>query len=205
MSALLNQLPASLNLLLVDDHNLLLDGLSLVLGSLAPDLRIHKAQTAEEARQLVGKQDFDLILLDLRLPDGSGLDLLRRWQQEGRLTPVAILSATDASHEVQAAYAAGARGFISKNCGAEALRDAVSRVLLGEVLPGPAARSHGRLTQRQFDILLLLAEGLPNKLISRRLHISQDTVKFHLKVLFQELGVNNRTACVSAARQLGLL
>ena len=143
--------------------------------------------------------------MDLRLPDGSGLDLLRRWQQEGLMTPVAVLSASDSSQEAQAAYAAGARGFISKNCGADALRDAVSRVLLGEVLPGPNLSAKSRLTQRQFDILLLLAEGLPNKLISRRLNISQDTVKFHLKVLFQELGVGNRTACVNAARQMGLL
>ncbi|UVE18742.1 response regulator transcription factor [Pseudomonas sp. LS44] len=204
MTALFTDIPEHLSLLLVDDHSLLLDGLSLVLNPLSPGLQIHKARSAEEARQLVGTQDFDLILLDLRLPDGSGLDLLRNWQQEGLLTPVAILSASDSNHDAQAAYAAGARGFISKNCDADELRQSVSRVLLGETLPSTTRPASCHLTQRQLDILFLLVEGLPNKLISRRLHISQDTVKFHLKVLFQELGVSNRTACVNAARQLGL-
>src|SRR5690606_17169700 len=151
------------------------------------------------------QQDFDLILLDLRLPDVPGLTLLQRWQQEGRMTPVAILSASDSNQDAQAALAAGALGFIPKSADDEGLRQAVTRVLLGETLPAPAPAERDQLTPRQREILLLLAEGLPNKSISRQLGLSEDTVKTHLQALFQELDVHTRTACVSSARQRGWL
>ncbi|MCY1538765.1 HTH-type transcriptional regulator MalT [compost metagenome] len=81
----------------------------------------------------------------------------------------------------------------------------MTRVLLGETLPVPATGEKPPLTPRQSQILLLLADGLPNKAISRQLGVSEDTIKTHLKALFQELDVHTRTACVSAARQRGWL
>jgi DNA-binding NarL/FixJ family response regulator len=203
MTALCTALPEHLCLLLVDDHRIFLDGLSLALAPLSPGLQIHTAQNAAEAESCLRQRDFDLILLDLRLPDLPGLELLQRWQQQGRMTPVAILSASDSSLDAQAALAAGALGFIPKSADGDALRQAVTRVLLGETLPVP--RDKGPLTPRQQEILLLLADGLPNKAISRQLGLSEDTVKTHLKALFQELDVHTRTACVSAARQRGWL
>lgn len=203
MTALCTALPEHLCLLLVDDHRIFLDGLSLALAPLSPGLQIHTAQNAAEAESCLRQRDFDLILLDLRLPDLPGLELLQRWQQQGRMTPVAILSASDSSLDAQAALAAGALGFIPKSADGDALRQAVTRVLLGETLPVP--RDKAPLTPRQQEILLLLADGLPNKAISRQLGLSEDTVKTHLKALFQELEVHTRTACVSAARQRGWL
>ncbi|SDI06634.1 DNA-binding response regulator, NarL/FixJ family, contains REC and HTH domains [Pseudomonas benzenivorans] len=203
MTALCTALPEHLCLLLVDDHRIFLDGLSLALAPLSPGLQIHTAQNAAEAESCLRQRDFDLILLDLRLPDVPGLELLQRWQQQGRMTPVAILSASDSSLDAQAALAAGALGFIPKSADGDALRQAVTRVLLGETLPVP--RDKAPLTPRQQEILLLLADGLPNKAISRQLGLSEDTVKTHLKALFQELEVHTRTACVSAARQRGWL
>ena len=203
MTALCTALPEHLCLLLVDDHRIFLDGLRLALAPLSPGLQIHTAQNAAEAESCLRQRDFDLILLDLRLPDVPGLELLQRWQQQGRLTPVAILSASDSSLDAQAALAAGALGFIPKSADGDALRQAVTRVLLGETLPVP--RDKAPLTPRQQEILLLLADGLPNKAISRQLGLSEDTVKTHLKALFQELEVHTRTACVSAARQRGWL
>ncbi|WP_425914800.1 LuxR C-terminal-related transcriptional regulator [Pseudomonas sp. GWSMS-1] len=141
----------------------------------------------------------------MRLPDLPGLELLQRWQQQGRMTPVAILSASDSSLDAQAAQAAGALAFISKSANSDELRQAVTRVLLGETLPVPQTSDKPQLTPRQLEILQLLAEGLPNKSISRQLGVSEDTVKTHLKTLFQELTVHTRTACVSAARQRGWL
>ncbi|HLD67538.1 MAG TPA: response regulator transcription factor [Pseudomonas sp.] len=205
MTALCTALPEQLSLLLVDDHRIFLDGLALALGPLSPGLLIHTAQSAAEAEALLRNQDFDLILLDLRLPDVPGLELLQRWQQAGQLTPVAILSASDSPQDAQAALAAGALGFIPKSADADGLRLAVTRVLLGETLPTPARDRGTPLTPRQRDILLLLADGLPNKAISRRIGLSEDTVKTHLRALFQELDVHTRTACVSAARQRGWL
>jgi len=205
MTALCTALPEQLALLLVDDHRIFLDGLALALQPLTRELQIHTAQSAAEAEAWLRQRDFDLILLDLRLPDLPGLQLLQRWQREGRPTPVAILSASDSNLDAQAALAAGALGFIPKSADGADLRQAVTRVLLGETLPAPAPSAGAQLTPRQREILLLLADGLPNKAISRQLGLSEDTVKTHLKALFQELEVHTRTACVSAARQRGWL
>jgi DNA-binding NarL/FixJ family response regulator len=205
MTALCTALPEQLSLLLVDDHRIFLDGLSLALAPLCPNLVIHTAETAAAAEACLQSADVDLILLDLRLPDMPGLELLQRWQQQSRLTPVAILSASDSNQDAQAALAAGALGFIRKSANSEELRQAVTRVLLGETLPAPAGVEKPQLTPRQMEILQLLAEGLPNKSISRQLGVSEDTVKTHLKSLFQEFAVHTRTACVSAARQRGWL
>lgn len=205
MTALCTDLPEQLSLLLVDDHRIFLDGLSLALAPLCPNLVIHTAETAAAAETCMQTGDFDLILLDLRLPDMPGLELLQRWQQQGRMTPVAILSASDSNLDAQAALAAGALGFIPKSANSDELRQAVTRVLLGETLPAPQAGDKQQLTPRQMEILQLLAEGLPNKSISRQLGVSEDTVKTHLKSLFQEFSVHTRTACVSAARQRGWL
>ena len=205
MTALCTTLPAQLSLLLVDDHRIFLDGLSLALAPLCPDLQIRTAETAAAAETCLQSGEFDLILLDLRLPDMPGLELLQRWQQQGHLTPVAILSASDSSLDAQAALAAGALGFISKSASSDELRQSVTRVLMGETLPAPHHAEKSPLTPRQMEILRLLAEGLPNKSISRQLGVSEDTVKTHLKSLFQEFAVHTRTACVSAARQRGWL
>lgn len=203
MTALCTALPDHLSLLLVDDHRIFLDGLSLALASLCPDLQIRTAESAAAAETCLLHSSFDLILLDLRLPDMPGLELLQRWQSQGRMTPVAILSASDSNFDAQAALTAGALGFIPKSANSDELRQAVTRVLLGETLPAPQTGDKPQLTPRQMEILRLLAEGLPNKSISRQLGVSEDTVKTHLKSLFQEFAVHTRTACVSAARQRG--
>ena len=203
MTALCTTLPDHLRLLLVDDHRIFLDGLALALAPLARDLQVDTAQNAAEAEQRLQQQTYDLILLDLRLPDEPGLELLQRWLARGEGTPVAILSASDSAVDAQAALAAGALGFIPKSADGKALRQAVTRVLLGETLPAPSSTSP--LTPRQLEILQLLAEGLPNKAISRQLGLAEDTVKTHLKALFETFAVHTRTACVSAARQRGWL
>ena len=205
MTMLCSTLPDRINLLLIDDHEIFLDGLALALQPLTKDLRIDTAQSASDAKKLLQTQEYDLILLDLRLPDITGIELLQQLQAEGNLTPVAILSASESNNDAERALAAGALGFISKGSDGEALRDSVARVLLGEVLPSPFPEQHNPLTPRQREILPLLADGLPNKLISRRLGLSEDTIKTHLKALYQELNVHTRTACVSAARARGWL
>ncbi|WP_341709175.1 response regulator, partial [Halopseudomonas sp.] len=128
MTALCTTLPDNLRLLLVDDHRIFLDGLSLALSPLSQNLQIHTAHSAAEAEQCLRQHDYDLILLDLRLPDEPGIELLQRWLARGESTPVAILSASDSALEAQAALAAGALGFIPKSSDGNALRQAVTRV-----------------------------------------------------------------------------
>lgn len=204
MTALCTTLPDNLRLLLVDDHRIFLDGLSMALSPLSQNLQIHTAYSPAEAEQCLRQHDYDLVLLDLRLPDEPGIELLQRWLARGERTPVAILSASDSALEAQAALAAGALGFIPKSSDGNALRQAVTRVLLGETLPAPSSSSP--LTPRQLEILQLLAEGLPNKAISRELGLAEDTVKTHLKALFETFAVHTHPhSCVSAARQRGWL
>ena len=97
MTALCTTLPDNLRLLLVDDHRIFLDGLSLALSPLSQNLQIHTAHSAAEAEQCLRQHDYDLVLLDLRLPDEPGIELLQRWLARGERTPVAILSASDSA------------------------------------------------------------------------------------------------------------
>ncbi|AQZ96165.1 response regulator [Halopseudomonas phragmitis] len=207
-------LPPDTRLLLIDDHQIYLDGLSLTLGQLCRDVILDHARTASQAESQVSQHSYDLILLDLQLPDSSGLALLQKLRELDGVVPIAILSASTSPSDLNAALQLGAAGFISKTADGRMLLDAVTRLLFGEQVVIASenqpldrlsnARELG-VTPRQLEILDLLAEGLPNKAICQRLSLSEDTVKTHLKALFGSLDCHNRTECVSNARRLGLV
>ncbi|WP_304641837.1 response regulator [Pseudomonas sp.] len=207
-------LPPDTRLLLIDDHQIYLDGLSLTLSKLAQGIILDHAHSASEAEELVRRHTFDLILLDLQLPDSSGLALLQKLRSIDPVVPIAILTASNSASDLDAALQLGAAGFISKTADGKVLLEAATRLLFGETVIISAenqpldrvssARELG-VTPRQLEILDLLAEGLPNKVICSRLTLSEDTVKTHLKALFSTLGCHNRTECVNSARRLGLL
>ena len=207
-------LPPDTRLLLIDDHQIYLDGLSLTLKNLCQNVILDHAHTASEAEQQLQQHTYDLVLLDLQLPDSSGLALLQKLRKIDSLVPIAILTASNSPSDLDAALQMGAAGFISKTADGNTLLSAVTRLLFGEqVVIGSgfhpldrqsSAREVG-VTPRQLEILDLLAEGLPNKVICQRLNLSEDTVKTHLKALFSTLGCHNRTECVGVARKLGLV
>ncbi|SDU11363.1 response regulator [Halopseudomonas salegens] len=207
-------LPPDTRLLLIDDHQIYLDGLGLTLSNLGEGVIIDHAGTARDAELQVAQHSYDLILLDLQLPDSSGLSLLQRLRDIDPVAPIAILTASNSPSDQEAALQSGAAGFISKTANGQLLQDAVTRLLFGEqvVIAGDnqpldrqsCARELG-VTPRQLEILDLLAEGLPNKVICQRLSLSEDTVKTHLKALFSTLNCHNRTECVAQARRLGLV
>ncbi|MEH6687079.1 MAG: response regulator transcription factor [Halopseudomonas sabulinigri] len=209
-----SNLPPDTRLLLIDDHQIYLDGLSLTLGSLCEGIQLDHAHNAAQAIQQVQNNTYDLVLLDLQLPDSSGLALLQKLRAEDAMVPVAILTASNSPSDLDAALQLGAAGFISKTADGKTLLDAVTQLLYGaQVVIGDenhpldrrsSARDVG-ITPRQLEILDLLAEGLPNKVICQRLSLSEDTVKTHLKALFSSLDCHNRTECVSNARKLGLV
>lgn len=207
---------ASVRFLIVEDHPLFLEGLTLALQKMPMPVYLQSVGSAQAAKAaLIQSSDFDLILLDLHLPDGQGLSLLRYLQIKKIFIPVAIISASEEQSDVNAAITAGASGFISKANNSTAIVSSVERILAGEqCLPDfyqadaksqPTLRTQFNLTPRQLEVLGLLAEGLPNKRICQRLELTEHTVKTHLKTLFQLLDVHNRTECVQKAAKLGFI
>lgn len=193
--------------LLVDDHAMVRESLLLMLAQRLPGHVWRQAATLGAAlRLLAGEPDITLALLDLDLGDSRGLPTLQRVREAAPHVPVVVLSAYDDHDSVLAAIDFGAAGFLSKAVNAEELVQGVQRVLAGGVIL-PAAvsaaerRAQGQpeLSDRQRDVLRLLIEGLPNKLIARALDLTEATVKSHLQQVYRRLGVDNRTQAVVAA------
>jgi DNA-binding NarL/FixJ family response regulator len=197
--------------LLVEDHTLVRESLLLLLDQRLPGHRWRDAPTLAAAlRMLRNEPDIDLLLLDLDLPDSRGLDTLKRVRQAAPRVPVVVLSATDDCDSVLAAIDHGAASFLSKTVDAAQLVDGVRRVLEGSVvLPAVLSRSLAapaavptavpELSERQRDVLRLLIDGHPNKLIGRALGLTDATVKTHLQLIYRKLQVESRTQAVLAA------
>jgi len=206
----------ALTLLVVEDHPVYLEGLSHILKKLSQNVTLKCVKGAQEAQALLAEcQNFDLVLLDLGLPDGGGLSVLRFLKQQKIFIPAIILSASEEPKDVQRSLAAGASGFISKASGSEDILIAIGHIMAGgNYVPDfyslSAEHAHHMekapvLTPRQKEVLNLVVEGLPNKRICQRLNLTEHTVKSHLKTLFSLLDVHNRTECARAATELGLL
>jgi DNA-binding NarL/FixJ family response regulator len=196
---------------IADDHTLVRDGIRRFLEE-EPDLRVvGEAVTGDEALALCLRLEPDVALLDLRLPGRSGISILAELSERCPQTRAVILSAFDDEEYVVAALEAGAAGYLVKTIPAAALVAMVRRAQAGELVlpPALAARIAGRfrrhdrrLSGREAEVLRLLTEGLPNKVIARRLGISERTVENHLRRVFDKLGVSSRTeAAVTAMRR----
>jgi DNA-binding NarL/FixJ family response regulator len=217
-----------LKILVVDDHPLIREALRQVLQALDTRIELLEAVTCAEALELTRcNQDISLILLDLALPGVDGFEALRQLREEFPGIPVVVLSASEQPETVLRAIDGGAMGFIPKTSSSQLLIGALRLVLSGgiylplEVLrrqeaiapgaPPPAAtaaqlrnpREIG-LTERQSQVLALVVQGKPNKLICRDLNLAEGTVKIHMSAILKALGVTNRTQAVIAVSKLGL-
>lgn len=204
--------------LLVDDHALVRDALALLIALHHPDVDLRHAGRLREALAMLGaERDVDLVLLDLALPDSTGLRTLDAVRAAAPATRIVVLSADDRPATVLAAIDAGAAGYISKAIESRSLREALATVLHGGVyvyppaspensgLAGPSVSTDGLgLTPRQVDVLRMLVDGRSNKLIALTLGLSPSTVKTHLEAIFLRLQVTSRTQAVVAAARLGL-
>jgi DNA-binding NarL/FixJ family response regulator len=206
-------------ILIIDDHPLIQEALRHVLAALDPQLELVQAQDASEAHAALSRDpDTDLIVLDLALPGCDGFDLLADLRREWPGMPVLVLSATHDRATVEHALDLGAMGFIPKTANTRVLLDALRLVLAGgvyipsESAPASAAfrpRSPMRpeqlgLTLRQADVLKLLVQGKPNKLICRDLRLSEGTVKVHVSAILRALNVHNRTQVVIELARRGV-
>ena len=209
-----------IRILLADDEELVRTGLRMILRT-EPDLEIvGEAVNGEDALQKVSELAPDVLLLDLRMPDGDGLAVLRRLPA-GSL-PVVVLTTFDTDANVQEALMAGAAGFLLKDAPAAQLVAAVRAAASGDaVLSRSVARrvverlTHQQavsrsaavegLTEREREVLTLIADGCSNAEIAQRLHIVEGTVKTHVARILMKLGVRDRLQAVVTAYRAGLV
>jgi DNA-binding NarL/FixJ family response regulator len=204
--------PANIRVLSVDDHPLLRQGIAVMIES-QPDMTLlPQAATAKEAIKLFREHRPDVTLMDLRLPDISGIDALIAIRNEFPEARVIILTTFEGDVEIQRALAAGARGYILKNSPADELLLAIRQVHAGKKrLPGPIlaqlAEHLGQesLTAREVEVLMSLAEGNRNQDIAAHLGISEETVKVHVKHIMEKLGAKDRTQAMTIAIRRGII
>jgi DNA-binding NarL/FixJ family response regulator len=211
--------------LIVDDHSLVRRGLGHVVRDCFPDAEVVEAPDASTALELM-PHDVEIALVDVRMPDSDGLELLHELKARWPDVPVIMLTSFDHAHYVRRALAEGAAGYMLKDATPEDLEQAIKVAISGggnvlspkviqnlfEATGAEAAgsdgsrgsRPAGSLTQRETDILALLAEGKSNRDISRALYLSEKTVKAHLAAIFRKLGVTNRTQAAMAAVSMGI-
>jgi DNA-binding NarL/FixJ family response regulator len=204
--------PSPAPILLIDDHTLFRAGLRMVIGFSLNDVPVLEAGSLEEALHTAADALL-VILLDIQLPGLNGIEaipiLKRRWP----MAPVVVLSSSEESQTVAAAMLRGASGYVSKADSAADIVQVIERVLRGQA-PGltrhmPSAPESvaeaPHLTPRQCEVLDLLCQGLPNKVIGRRLGLSENTVRGHVQAILLFLDVSSRTEAVIKARQCGLV
>ena len=215
-----------MKILIVDDHALVRRGLHYVVKEGFPDAEVTEAESAAAALEFLQLgTEIDLALVDVRMPDLDGLELLRAMKADRADMPVIMLSTYDNAPYVKRALADGASGYLLKDATPEDLSQAINvamsgsgNVLSPRVIQNlfeeheASGREHGtngrrgeyNLTQREHDILELLAEGRANREIAGRLYLSEKTVKAHLAAIFRKLGVTNRTQAAMMAVQMGV-
>ena len=206
-----------MKILVVDDHPLIVHALTQVLPALDDDLELLGAANRSETLTVLARNpDCALVLLDLALPGAHGLDLLAELRRDFPRLPIVVLSATHDRVTIGAALASGARGFIAKTADPIELLDAVRTVLAGgkpvtrDVAPTRVSTIDGvaldflGLTQRQSEVMLLLAQGKPNKLICRDLKLSEGTVKVHVSAILRALNVRSRAQVIVELARRGI-
>ena len=196
----------------VDDHPLLREGLAAVIDN-QPDMAIvGQASRGREAIQQFGHFRPDVTLMDLRLPDMSGIDAMIAIRADYPEARIVILTTFEGDVEIQRAFAAGARGYLLKNAPPAELIEAVRQVHAGRKrIPHEIAAqlaehiADERLTEREVDVLQHVAGGNRNKDIAELLSISEETVKVHVKHIMEKLGASDRTAAVAIGVRRGII
>ena len=210
-----------MRILVADDHFLIRDAVRGILRELQPDATVVEASHFAEAVRLIGENpDFELVLLDLNMPGGDGLDTLAQLRERHPAAPIVVVSALQDRDTVLKALDLGALGFIPKSGRRDVMLGALRLVVSGGIYIPPevlertcgadASQSRAKptpadagLTERQLDVLALLMEGKSNKAICRVLDLAEPTVKNHVTAILKALKARNRTEAVIAVAALG--
>ncbi len=207
-----------IRVVIVDDHALVREGLGSLLTQFDDIEVVGEAGTVAAGLEVIGETEPDLVLLDLRLGDESGVDLARRLRAQGSDVTILMLSIHDTSRNLREALAAGADGYLLKSVGGQDLAQGIRKAVAGETVIGQefvpkllqdAQRGvplgQPEVTAREQQVLELVAEGLGNKEIAEQLEISARTAQKHLENLFKKFKVHDRTELVAHAFRRGLL
>jgi DNA-binding NarL/FixJ family response regulator len=196
----------------VDDHPLLREGIAALVNSQPDMVLMAQAATGAEAIQLFKEQLPDVTLLDLRLPDMSGIDVLIAIRTQFPAARIIMLTTFEGDVEIQRALQAGARGYLLKNMPPTELFDVIRQVHAGKkrIPPEIASQllehmSDEVLTEREIEVLKEVADGNRNREIAERLFISEETVKVHIKHIMEKLGASDRTQAVSIGLRRGII
>jgi len=208
-----------IRVVIVDDHEIVRQGIWTILQGDSEFQVVGEAGDGKEALRIVRETQPDVTLVDVRLPEVSGIELCYHIQREVPQTQVLILTGYLDSNVVRECIRAGARGYVLKDVASTDLRRSIREVVRGEspvdpraarmmmhwLRDGPKADAPDHFTLREIEILRLIAEGLTNREIAERLCLSENTVKTYVQGLYQKLDAHNRIEAVMRATKWGLL
>jgi two-component system, NarL family, response regulator len=203
--------PGAIRILIADDHPIVLQGLITILEQESTIEVVGQAQTGYEAVELFHQQHPDVILMDLRMPEMDGVEAITKICEACSTAQIIVLTTFDSDEDIYRGLQAGAKGYLLKDAGAEELLAAIRAVARGQKYLAPAVgaklaerMSSPELSDRELDVLRLMAKGKSNREIATTLHITENTVKFHVNNILSKLGVSDRVQAVLVALKRGI-
>jgi DNA-binding NarL/FixJ family response regulator len=209
---------AEIRIVVVDDHTLFRRGLVGLLDEMEGFQVIGEASNGQDALSIIAAQNPDIVLLDVNMPEMSGIATLAALRKQGVVSPVLMLTISQHEEDLIGAIRAGANGYLLKNAEPETLRQTIKQVVAGNSVLAPEVTEQvfrlvrsgqfdpiNLLTGREVEVLRYLSQGLTTAHTGSEMFISENTVKTHIRHILEKLEVSNRAEAVARATQLGLI
>jgi len=212
------KMSADVRIVVVDDHTLFRRGLVGLLSEMEGFQVVGEASNGQDALSVVELHKPDIILLDVNMPEMSGIETLTALRKQGMDSPVLMLTISQQEEDLIGAIRAGANGYLLKNAEPETLRQTIRQVVAGNAVLAPEVTEQifrlvrsgqfdpfNLLTEREMEVLRCLSQGLTTAQTGSEMFISENTVKTHIRHILEKLDVSNRAEAVARATQLGLI